>query len=205
MSSHDITVSGGSDRTTYSISGSTLTQDGIIGGEKSNFQRNTARLSLGVDLAENLKLTTNVIFTNIDRDALAENGLGAVLFNALNAPPTLPLLDENGDFSLVPNTPGLGIEVINPAAQVFNTFNDYDLNKLNGQFSLDWKALPGLTLTSRVGFNTSNSEGRTFAKQISYGGKVFDIPRSSVSQNGINDNNYSLDLFGTYQKLRRAE
>ncbi|MFT6130208.1 MAG: TonB-dependent SusC/RagA subfamily outer membrane receptor, partial [Neolewinella sp.] len=77
MSSHDITVSGGSDRTTYSISGSTLTQDGIIGGEKSNFQRNTARLSLGVDLAENLKLTTNVIFTNIDRDALAENGLGA--------------------------------------------------------------------------------------------------------------------------------
>jgi TonB-linked SusC/RagA family outer membrane protein len=200
MSSHDITVSGGSDRTTYSISGSTLTQDGIIGGEKSNFQRNTARLSLGVDLAENLKLTTNVIFTNIDRDALAENGLGAVLFNALNAPPTLPLLDENGDFSLVPNTPGLGIEVINPAAQIFNTFNDYDLNKLNGQFSLDWKALPGLTLTSRVGFNTSNSEGRTFAKQISYGGKVFDIPRSSVSQNGINDNNYSLDLFGTYQK-----
>jgi TonB-linked SusC/RagA family outer membrane protein len=200
MSSHDITISGGSDRTTYSISGSHLNQEGIIGGEKSNFQRNTARLSLGVDLADNLKLTTNAVFTNIDRDALSENGLGAVLFNALNAPPTLPLLDENGDFSLVPNTPGLGIEVINPAAQIANTFNDYDLNKLNGQVSLDWKALPGLTLTSRVGFNTSNSEGRTFAKQVSYGGKVFDITRSSVSQNGINDNNYSLDLFGTYQK-----
>ncbi|TXF86262.1 TonB-dependent receptor [Neolewinella aurantiaca] len=200
MLSHDVTVSGGSDKTTYSISGSHLSQEGIIGGEKSNFERNTARLSLGVDLAEDLKLTTNVIYTNIDRDALSENGLGAVLFNALNAPPTLPLLDENGDFSLVPNTPGLGIEVINPAAQIANTFNDYDLNKLNGQVSLDWTALPGLTLTGRVGFNTSNSESRSFAKEVSYGGKVFDVNRSSVSQNGINDNNYSVDLYGTYQR-----
>ncbi|SEQ79923.1 SusC/RagA family TonB-linked outer membrane protein [Neolewinella agarilytica] len=200
MLSHDVTVSGGSDRTTYSISGSHLNQEGIIGGEKSNFTRNTARLSLGVDLSDKLKLTTNAIFTNIDRDALSENGLGAVLFNALNAPPTLPVFDETGEPSLVPNTPGLGIEVINPVAQIANTFNDYDLNKLNGQVSLDWKALPGLTLTSRVGFNTSNSEGRTFSKLINYGGKVFDVTRSSVSQNAINDNNYSLDLFGTYQR-----
>jgi TonB-linked SusC/RagA family outer membrane protein len=198
--SHDITVSGGSDNTTYSISGSRLVQEGIVGREKSNFQRNTARLSLGVDLTDNLKLTTNAIFTNIDRDALSENGLGAVLFNALNAPPTLPLLDPNGDFSLVPNTPGLGIEVINPAAQIANTFNDYDLNKLNGQASLDYKPLEGLTLTARVGFNTSNSESRNFNKEINYGGKVFDIPRSSVNQNAINDNNYSLDLFGTYDR-----
>lgn len=200
MMSHDVTVSGGSDRTTYSISGSHLNQEGIIGGEKSNFTRNTARLSLGVDLSDKLKLTTNAIFTNIDRDALSENGLGAVLFNALNAPPTLPVFDASGEPSLVPNTPGLGIEVINPVAQIANTFNDYDLNKLNGQVSLDWQALPGLTLTSRVGFNTSNSEGRTFSKLINYGGKVFDVTRSSVSQNGINDNNYSLDLFGTYQR-----
>lgn len=200
ISSHDFTVSGGTDNTTYSIGASTLAQEGIVGGEKANFQRNTARLSLGVDLTEQLKLTTNAIFTNIDRDALSENGLGAVLFNALNAPPTLPLLDENGDFSLVPNTPGLGIEVINPGAQIANTFNDYDLNKLNGQMKLDYTPLAGLTLTGRVGFNTSNSESRSFAKEINYGGKVFDVTRSSVSQNAINDNNYSIDLYGTYDR-----
>lgn len=200
ISSHDITVSGGSENTTYSIGGSRLIQEGIVGREKSNFQRNTARVSLGVDLTDKLKLTTNAIFTNIDRDALSENGLGAVLFNALNAPPTLNLLDENGDFSLVPNTPGLGIEVINPAAQIANTFNDYDLNKLNGQATLDYTPVTGLTLTGRVGFNTSNSEGRSFAKEINYGGKVFDVQRSSVSQNAINDNNYSFDFYGTYDR-----
>jgi TonB-linked SusC/RagA family outer membrane protein len=197
---HDISVSGGGEKVTYSISGSTLSQEGIVGGEKANFQRNTARISLGVDLSETVKLTTNAIFTNIDRDALAENGLGAVLFNALNAPPTLSVRDADGNFTLVPNTPGLGIEVINPAEQIANTFNDYDLNKLNGVFSLDWEAAAGLTLTGRVGFNTSNSESRSFAKQVSYGGKVFDVPRSSVSQNAINDNNYSFDLFANYDK-----
>lgn len=198
--SHDVTVSGGTANTTYSISGSHLNQEGIVGREKSNFTRNTARLSLGVDLSKRLKLTTNAIFTNIDRDALSENGLGAVLFNALNAPPTLSLRDQTGALSLVPNTPGLGIEVINPVAQIENTFNDFDLNKLNGQFSLDYQVIDGLSLTGRVGFNTSNSEGRTFSREVSYGGKVFDVTRSSVSQNAINDNNYSFDLFGTYQK-----
>ncbi len=195
---HDLTASGGSDRITYSIGGSFLDQEGIVGGDKSDFQRSTGRLALGVDLASRLKLTTNAIYTNLNRRSLNENGLGAVLFNALNAPPTLPLRDAAGDFSLVPSTPGLGIEVINPAAQIANTFNDYALNKLNGQATLDWNLIDALTLTGRVGFNTSNSEGRSFSPELSYGGKVFDVTRSSVAQNAINDNNYSLDLYGTY-------
>lgn len=199
--SHDVTVSGGSERVTYSFSGSHLEQTGIIGGNKSSFRRSTARLSVGVDLTERLKLTTNVIYSYIDRDALNENGLGAVLFNALNAPPSLATFNDGGGFSLVPNTPGLGIEVINPLAQIANTFNDFDQNKLNGMTSLDYELIDGLTLTGRIGFNRSASDGRTFNKQISYGGKVFDVARSSVSQNAINDNNYSIDLFATYDRL----
>ncbi|NBC06336.1 MAG: SusC/RagA family TonB-linked outer membrane protein, partial [Bacteroidetes bacterium] len=187
MMSHDLTVSGGSDRVTYSFSGSHLEQNGIIGGNKSSFRRSTARLSLGVDLTDRLKFTTNAIYSYIDRDALNEGGLGSVLFNALNAPPTLATMDDSGGFSLIPNTPGLGIEVINPLAQIANTFNDFDQNKLNGMTSLDYEVIDGLTLTGRIGFNRSMSEGRTFNKIISYGGKVFDVQRSSVNQNAIND------------------
>ena len=200
MMSHDLTVSGGSDRVTYSFSGSHLEQSGIVGGNKSSFRRSTARLSLGIDLTERLKFTTNAIYSYIDRDALNEGGLGSVLFNALNAPPTLSTVDDSGGFSLIPNTPGLGIEVINPLAQIANTLNDFDQNKLNGMTSLDYEVVDGLTLTGRIGFNRSMSEGRTFNKIISYGGKVFDVQRSSVNQNAINDNNYSIDLFATYER-----
>jgi len=195
---HDFNISGGSEKITYSASGSHLYQQGIVGGKKSSFRRNTARVALGVDLSEKFTLKTNVIYTYFDRDTFSENGLGSVLFNALNTPPTLPVRNDAGDFSLVPNTAGLGIEIINPLAQLENTFNDYDFNKLNGNVSLDYDVAEQLQITGRVGFNTSNSEGKTFAKQVNYGGKVFDVQRNSVSQQRVNDNSYTLDIFGTY-------
>jgi hypothetical protein len=39
-----------------------------------------------------------------------------------------------------------------------------------------------------MGFNTSNSKKKSFAKQINYGGKVFDVQRSTKKD--VNDNNY---------------
>ena len=195
---NDLTITGGSDKITYSISGSHLDQEGIVGGDKSGFLRNTARLGLSADLSDKFKLKTNVIYTYFTRRTLNENGLGSVLFNALNVPATLKPYDANGQFTLVPSTTGLGTEIINPLAQIANTYNDYNYKKLNGNFGLDYKIFKGFTLSSSIGFNTSNSESKTFAKQISYGGKVFDVQRSSVTQGAVNDNNYSFDLFGNY-------
>ena len=201
---HDISFSGGSDKITYAVSGSHLDQEGIIGESKSGFLRNTARVSLGADVSEKLKLKTNVIYTYFNRKSLNENGLGSVLFNALNTPSTLSPYDANGDFTKVPTNTGLGIEIINPLAQMANTYNDYNFKKVNGNFGLDYKVFKDFTISSSIGFNTSNSESKSFAKQILYwinpSDKVFDVLRSSVSQSAINDNDYSFDLFGTYTK-----
>jgi TonB-linked SusC/RagA family outer membrane protein len=197
---HDLSISGGSDKISYALSASHLEQEGIVGGDKSGFERNTARLSLGADLTDKLKLKTNVIYTYVNRKTLSENTLGSVLFNALNAPPTLKPYDENGKFTLFPSSTGLGTEIINPLAQMDNTYNNYDLSKLNGNLGLDYKLFKDFVLSGSLGFNTSNSKGKTFAKQVSYGGKVFDVNRSSVTQNAINDNDYSFDIYGTYTK-----
>ncbi|MGO4816790.1 SusC/RagA family TonB-linked outer membrane protein [Flavobacterium sp. W22_SRS_FP1] len=197
---HDLSISGGSDKVTYAVSGSHLDQEGIIGGNKSGFLRNTARVSLNADVTDKLKLKTNVIYTYFNRKTLSEGGLGSVLFNALNTPSTLNPYDATGDFTVVPSTTGLGNEIINPLAQIGNTYNDYNFKKLNGNFGLEYKLFDGFVLSSSMGFNTSNSKSRIFDKQINYGGKVFDVQRSSVTQNAINDNNYSFDVFGTYTK-----
>ncbi len=199
--SNDFTVSGGSDKISYVFSGSDLSQEGIIGKGKSDFKRNTARLALNADLSSKIKLKTNIIYTYIDRDALNESGLGSVLFNAINTPSTLPLYDANGDYSLVPSTPGFGIEIINPLAQIENTYNDYKLKKLNGSVGLEFALFKDFKVTSRMGFNTGNSIGKSFSKELDYGGKVFDVTRSSVSQNAINDNSYTFDLFAEYTKV----
>lgn len=197
---HDISISGGSDKVTYAVSGSHLDQEGIVGEQKSGFLRNTARVSLTADVSEKLKLKTNVIYTYFNRKTLSENGLGSVLFNALNIPSVLSPRNDSGAYTVVPNTTGLGNEIINPLAQIENTNNDYNFKKLNGNFGLEYKLIDGLTLSSSMGFNTSNSKSRDFAKAVSYGGKVFDVVRSSVTQNAINDNDYSFDAFATYKK-----
>ncbi|MEN9322975.1 MAG: hypothetical protein RL699_755 [Bacteroidota bacterium] len=200
MQSHDISVSGGSEKINFALSGSDFTQSGIVGSDKSGFKRNTIMMSLNADLNDKLKLQSSVNYVYINRKSLNENGLGSVLFNAVNTPSTLTPRDTNGNFTLVPSTPGYGIEVINPLAQIDNTFNDYNGKRTSGVVTLDYAFAKDFNLTTRVGANTYNAEGKTFNKSVSYGGKVFDVTRSSVNQNAINDNSYVMDLYLTYKK-----
>ncbi|MDT0690827.1 TonB-dependent receptor [Salegentibacter sp. F188] len=191
--SHDLSLSGGSEKVTYAAGASHLYQKGIIGGDKSDFTRSTARISLGVDISEMFDFNLNTIYTNIERHSINENGLGSVLFNALNIAPTFAVDQEDLEGRL-------GNEIINPLAQIENTFNDYNLNKFNGSGSLIFTPIPQLEFTSRIGYSLSLSKGKDFAPIINYGpGKVFNNVRSQVNQNRINDNSYTYDLFGTYE------
>lgn len=171
----------------------------MVGAEKSGFLRNTARLALSADVTDKLNVNTNVIYTYFTRKTLNENVLGSVLFNALNMPANIAPFDANGDYSLVPNGAGYGTEIINPLAQIENTYNDYNYKKINGTVGLNYKLFKGLTITSKIGFNTSNAESKSFAKMVDYGGKIYDVDRSSVTQGAVNDNNYSFDLYAEYQ------
>ncbi len=198
--SHDLTFSGGSDKITYSASGSHLDQEGIVGRAKSGFLRNTARVSLGADVSDKVKLKTNVIYTYFNRKSLPENGNASVLLNAVNAPSNLNVYNSVGNFTVFPGG-SLGNEMINPLAQIANTYNDFNFKQLSGNFGLDYKVTPDFVVSSTIGFKTANSESKSFTPILDYGsGKVFNTTRSSVSQNAVNDNNYSFDLYATYTK-----
>lgn len=198
---HELSVSGGSDKITYAMSGSHLYQQGIVGGDKADYRRSTAHLSLNAELTSRLKLQTNLSYIYENTDGLNENGLGSVLFNAINAHPTLPVRDANGNYSLIPSETGYGNETINPLAQIDNTYNDFTGRKTFGNFQLDYTLLKGLDFTGRIGFTSWDGSSKSFAKQVDYGpGKVFNNTRSYVSQNTQSTRSYTLDLFLTYKK-----
>lgn len=193
--SHNLSLSGGSENVTYSLGGSHLYQEGIVASKKSDFTRSTARFNVGVDISEMFDLSANSIYTNIDRPSINENGLGSVLFNALNIAPTFAIDEEDLQGRL-------GNEIINPLSQIENTFNEYLLNKYNGSVSLNFKPVEELVFTSRFGYSMANSKSKAFSPIVNYGaGKVFNNPRSRVDQNRINDNSYTYDLFGTYENI----
>lgn len=193
---NNIRVAGGSEKMVYSLSASDLRQEGIIGGDKSGYNRSTGALNMGADLYKWLKLNTSLMYTNIGRKSFNDNGLGSVLFNAVNMPSTVPIYDESGNYFLAPAN--LGIEIINPLQQISNTYNNYDLNKLNGGFGLESNFARHFSATARIGFNTTNTNFKSFSKIVDYGGKVFDVTRSSVYQEKNNYNDYTFDAFITY-------
>lgn len=197
---NNISVSGGSAKMNYSMSASDLRQQGIIGLDKAEFDRTTAKLSLGADLSEWLTFNTSLIYTHIYRTSFNDFGLGSVLFNAVNMPSTYPVYNPDGSYFLAPAN--VGIEIINPVQQIANTFNEYYLNKLNGNAGLEAKFCKHFTATARIGFNTTYDRSKSFTKVVDYGpDKVFNVPRSSVYQGKNNYNDYTFDAFVTYDNI----
>lgn len=195
MYNMNASVSGGSEKVTYYLGASHLDQDGIVASDKSSYDKSNVKTNLGIDLTEKLKASLTANYFNNNRKSIEENGLGSVLFNALNYSPTYKLdqQDKNGF---------LGNEVINPLSQVANTFNDYSGNGLEGNFKLEYKPIDGLTVTSRIGFKTYKDKSKSFSPIDYYGsGKVFNTDRSSVSQARNEHKSYTWETFASYTRL----
>jgi len=67
ISSADINITKGTEKSTFSFGASHLDQDGIVGGSKANFNRTTAKFSFSHDILDNLKFTSSTIYTNTNR------------------------------------------------------------------------------------------------------------------------------------------
>ena len=180
-----------------SVGTSYLTQDGIVGGSDANFNRFTGRVNYNLDFLKNFKLNTSAIYTKTNRKNLLENTLGSVLFNALNMAPNLTVRDANGDYTLAE---GLGNEVINPVAQIENTYDETHVQKITGVIGLNYSFLEHFTAESRFQFNYSEVTGKIFRPEVYYGsGKVFNVTRNNVNEYQNIYRDYTWDNFITYK------
>jgi len=196
---HSITLKGGKEKSTYAFGQSFLTQDGIVGLKKSNFTRLTKRGSYSLDFLENFKFNAGLIWTNTNRKTLSESGLGSVLFNALNMAPTFSVFQPNGTYTIAE---GLGNEVINPIAQIRNTFNRTKVNKLSGNAGLSYNFLDYFTAQTNIQFNYAEVQSRVFNPIAFYGsGKVFNRDRNEVVINNNYFRDYTFDAFLKYERV----
>jgi len=85
---YNMTVTGGSEKTSYSIGGSYFSQQGIVGGPKANFEWYNVCINFITELAPRVKLTNVLLFTREESKTLPQGGIGSVLYNTINAYPT---------------------------------------------------------------------------------------------------------------------
>ncbi|MDP6877046.1 MAG: TonB-dependent receptor, partial [Candidatus Marinimicrobia bacterium] len=164
---HSITASGGSQNTSYYVSAAYLAQDGVVGGgHHSYFDRTNFTTNLDTDLNEKTRLLVNTNYTNIKAEYLAENGINSVLSNALNFDPTVSAFDQNGNYGI---SETITQEIVNPLAQIANTYNENNTNKLSGKIELQYELMSDLKVTSRLGYTYVDIYSKNFSPFVYYG------------------------------------
>jgi len=165
IQNYNLSAVGGSERTSFSIGASYMNQEGIVGGSKSAFTRYNARLNFKTDLTDKLSFTNTLLYTHENRKGLPENGIGSVLFNAINNSPITPVRDDKGNYTYAE---GIG-DVINPVAQIASIYNDASTNKVVGNMGLDYQITPDLSFSARAGYSYALVESKGFSPLVYFG------------------------------------
>jgi TonB-linked SusC/RagA family outer membrane protein len=88
MWDNTLTMSGGTEATTFYMSLSSLNHNGFIAGDADQYHRRTVRLNAGHGLRQNLRVNGNVAYTETDgRFVQRGNAINGLLLGALRAPP----------------------------------------------------------------------------------------------------------------------
>ena len=153
---------GGSEKASYYFSAGHTSQEGILYGEdKSYFDRFSFTVNIDADLTDKLNIKAYNTYANIKG-----SNLGDVLFNALNMSPTTPVYDINGNFG---TDSKITQEVKNPLAQISNSYNEGNTNKITGKLELEYELFKDFKITSRLGYNYVSAVGKSFNPLVFYG------------------------------------
>jgi len=173
IQSHEVTVSGGTDKSTYLSSMSYFSQQGIIGGDKSQFDRITARLNTTHQVNKAFRFGNNLSYAHVIRRGVASNAsFNGAYSSALNMDPLTPLFETDPDilaqlpyssFPVVKDEAGniygisewIGGEVVNPIALLETQHSQYRLDNVFGTIFGELEIIKGLKFNTTLGVEAS--------------------------------------------------
>ncbi len=157
MSSHQISLNGGNEKSTYALSGNIFDQNGIVGDDKAAFRRYTVRASGSNAVKDWLTIGTNINFTALTRNGLPENNeFVTPLVRALNMDPVTPVRKSNGTYAYSRYS---DTDITNPVNAIEQTYDRWHSDRVVGLAYGQLNLMPGLT------FRSAYSVDATFAKQ----------------------------------------
>ncbi len=160
IQSHQFTVLGSGEKSTYGIVGSYFQQEGIMGGEKSAFERYTARFKSTSQVNKALKILSNVNYTYLTRDALPENNeFSSPVAFAMNIDPITTVKKDDGTYNFSEIVTG---DVKNPVNRIALSNSQWQSNRIIGSLGGELEILKGLT------FKTMGSMDINFATNFSF-------------------------------------
>lgn len=212
---HNLTITGGTDKTNYYFSAGFSDQDGFL--QNNSFQRRSGRFNMDHQVTNWLKFNANFNYTNSFNKApmsgsnpggaFNTSGLGRI---AVAQVPNLPAYNEDGSYNLENNTVGRKNNLL--PAQFPNPVVVRDLDKITSEnnrlianLGAEIKIIDGLTFKTTYSWDRRNTENIRFFNPYNgdgwaAGGDAYNNTARSDNWNWINTISY-LKTFGDKHNL----
>ncbi len=186
---HSLSISGGSENTTYMASLAYLYQDGL--SQEKQYERYNGRINIDSKIAKWVNLGINAsAYRGINKDGYV--GFGSLLQYANRIAPTIPIYDANNEYYYS------GLD--NPVA-IQGRSGDLEQmdQQLNATAYLNITPIEGLSIKGVYSLRHDYRDYRTFRKAFSYGGHDHFSERAG-NHNYYNWNWYTSQLLVNYNK-----
>jgi TonB-linked SusC/RagA family outer membrane protein len=149
IQSHQITFSGGAEKSSYNLSASYFSQDGIFAPGKSHFDRLTLREKTDhIYFNDRLKVGQSLTIALVNKKGIDPNNIfGGPILGALNMDPVTPVRNSDGTFG---ESPYVSQEVVNPVAKLSTIYGTYKYNRMTANAYAELTIIKGLKLRSTV-------------------------------------------------------
>ncbi|REE01567.1 SusC/RagA family TonB-linked outer membrane protein [Marinoscillum furvescens] len=183
---HNLSVSGGSDKTTFRVSANYRNINGIL--EKSGFDQINTRASLNhYALNDRLKIGVNMSLTNRESNYSFNEALRyAVLFN-----PTAPIRNDQGNFFQA-----ILFDNFNPVAILEQNINDGKRKEMNFNANLEYSLTDQLTVNANYGQQYGDDiRGEYYPRTSLFRG----FNRGGLARRSVEDSRFTLfETYATY-------
>ncbi len=165
MQSHQLSLTGGSQKARFAASGGYMSQDGIIFG--SGFERYNMRVNADGELGEIVKMGGSLAFTHTDEVITRQDGTDGVIMQALTMSPAVPVYNFDGSWAGPDEV--YGASVYNPLWLAKMQHNNLARNRSMGNMYLSIDPISGLTVRSEFGFDISENHNKSFIPTYDFG------------------------------------
>jgi len=179
MQSHNITATGGSAATQYSISGGYYKQDGTVIG--SDFKRYSFRSNIDTEMKKWLKVGTSLMLSSTEDHVGLFDQTGGIIQTAAKQTPDVPVRNFDGTYA---TAVGEGATSrVNPIAKALDEENRMTRARLIGNLYAQLNLAKGLTFRTEFGGDIGYTNGYSFAPTYAYGTQKNDQNKSSKRYN----------------------
>lgn len=179
IQNHQLSVTGGNDKTQIALGANYYSQDGVI--RNSDYKRYAFRTNLDHKISEVFKVGTSLYYTVTKEhrinaggtDVDVQSARGGILGKAVAAPPTLQPFKANGSvYPFADQLSGRYKEVVSPLNDL-NIKNLYTTNRLLGNVYVAVNIAKGLTYRASFNADIANTLGEYY------------LPRSIIDSNSL--------------------